>query len=197
MRRIKPDGALIHELKALTRDQEALIQSQTRLVNQPTACLKAYYLAALKLFTKLQQHCTLVFLQTYPTASVEKIEAIPRKGHHCHPTKVAEQIGQTLHQPHLVADVITTRTKSRLMLALIGHSCHSSNRLPLMTHADSEIFQNLGDPMGADRLVEDGQKRSGILPHGGNLMRAEVGIFSMQINYFPVGSGAGARVYPV
>jgi hypothetical protein len=59
--------ALIHELKALTRDQEALIQSLTRLVNHPTASLKAYYSAALKLFTKLQQHCALMCLQTYPT----------------------------------------------------------------------------------------------------------------------------------
>src|SRR5205823_4363535 len=31
LRRLEPDGAIVQELKALTRDQESLIQSQTRL----------------------------------------------------------------------------------------------------------------------------------------------------------------------
>lgn len=50
LRRLKPDSALIQELKTLTRDQESLIASQTRLVNQLTACLKTYYPVALTLF---------------------------------------------------------------------------------------------------------------------------------------------------
>ncbi len=37
LRRLAPDSPLIAELKALTRDQAGLIQSQTRLVNQLTA----------------------------------------------------------------------------------------------------------------------------------------------------------------
>jgi transposase len=41
LRRLQPDSPLIAELKLLTRDQDSLIQSQTRLVNQRTACLKA------------------------------------------------------------------------------------------------------------------------------------------------------------
>jgi hypothetical protein len=72
LRRLQPDAAQIQELKTLTRDQDALIQSQTRLVNQLTACLKAYYPVALQLFTKVQQHSTLVFLQTYPTPEAAK-----------------------------------------------------------------------------------------------------------------------------
>jgi transposase len=68
LRRLEPDSPQIAELKALTRDQDALILMQTRLVNQLTACLKAYYPAALKLFTgAFQQKATLIFLQTYPT----------------------------------------------------------------------------------------------------------------------------------
>jgi hypothetical protein len=50
LRRLRPDSALIQELKTLTRDQESLIASQTRLVNQLTACLKTYYPVALTLF---------------------------------------------------------------------------------------------------------------------------------------------------
>ena len=36
LRRLQPDSPLIQELKTLTRDQEQLIQMQTRLVNQLT-----------------------------------------------------------------------------------------------------------------------------------------------------------------
>lgn len=36
LRRLAPDSPLVQELKALTRDQDGLIQSQTRLVNQLT-----------------------------------------------------------------------------------------------------------------------------------------------------------------
>jgi transposase len=37
LRRLEPDSPLIAELKALTRDQDGLIQMQTRLINQLTA----------------------------------------------------------------------------------------------------------------------------------------------------------------
>jgi len=47
LRRLSPDSPTVAELKALTRDQDALIQMQTRLVNQLTARLKAYYPVAL------------------------------------------------------------------------------------------------------------------------------------------------------
>jgi transposase len=40
LRRLEPDSAIVQELKTLTRDQDALIQTQTRLVNQLTACRK-------------------------------------------------------------------------------------------------------------------------------------------------------------
>ena len=67
LHRLTPDSEKVAELKALTRDQDSLIQMQTRLVNQLTACLKDYYPVALHLFAKLQQKSTLLFLQTYPT----------------------------------------------------------------------------------------------------------------------------------
>lgn len=178
LRPLKPDSPLVAELKTLTRDQDALIESQTRLVNQLTACLKAYYPVGLQLFSKLQQRSTLVFLQTYPTpqaaqaASVEEIEATLRKGQHSNPRKVAPQIWHTLHQPQLIADAVTTRTKARLMLALV------SQLLPLveqiaaynkeitrlfLTHADSEVWRSLpgaGKRLAPRLLAEWGDDRT-------------------------------------
>jgi transposase len=67
LRRLAPDSPLVDELKTLTHDQDGLVQSQTRLLNQLTACLKLYYPVALTLFAQLQQPTTLAFLRAYPT----------------------------------------------------------------------------------------------------------------------------------
>lgn len=178
LRRLQPDSDTIAELKALTRDQESLIQSQTRLVNQVTACLKAYYPVALQLFAKLQQRSTLLFLQTYPTpqaamgASVQQIEATLRQGGHTNPTKAAPLIFQTLHQPHLTAEAITTRTKSRLMLVQVKQLLPLVEEIAqydkaisdlFLIHADSPIFSSLpraGKRLAPRLLAEIGDERT-------------------------------------
>src|SRR5215469_15103370 len=71
LHRLTPDSEQVAELKTLTRDQDSLIQMQTRLVNQLTACLNDYYPVALRLTSSLQQKSTLRFLQTYPTPEKE------------------------------------------------------------------------------------------------------------------------------
>ncbi len=178
LHRLTPDSEKIAELKLLTRDQDALIRMQTRLVNQLTACLKAYYPVALELFAKLQQKSTLRFLQTYPTpqaamaASAEQIQQVLKQAKHSNPTPVAATIFQRLHQPHLQADAVITRTKSRLMLVLV------SQLLPLieqiaqyekeiatlfLTHEDHEIFASLpraGKRLAPRLLAEIGDDRS-------------------------------------
>src|SRR5438067_6605010 len=178
LHRLTPDSEKITELKLLTRDQDALIQMQTRLVNQLTACLKAYYPVALELFSKLQQQSTLLFLQTYPTpqaamaASAEQITEVLRRAKHSHPIPVAAEIVERLHQPHLQADAVTTRAKSRLMLVLV------SQLLPLLeqirqydkeigtlflTHEDHTIFASLpraGKRLAPRLLAEIGDDRT-------------------------------------
>jgi transposase len=95
LHRLAPDSPVVHELKALTRDQDGLIQSQTRLINQLTACLKAYYPVALELFTKLQQPLTLAYLQAYPTleaaqgATMDELTQLLRQHHHPTPAATA------------------------------------------------------------------------------------------------------------
>lgn len=125
LRRLNPDGELIQELKELTRDQDALIQMQTRLLNQLTACLKAYYPLALTLFSKLAQPTTLAFLRAYPTpeqarkASIEAVEALLKKQRYPGAHLAAQRLVSQLHQPALVATGVTTRTKARLLLAIL------------------------------------------------------------------------------
>jgi transposase len=178
LRKLQPDSPIVGELKLLTRDQDGLIASRTRLVNQLTACLKTYYPVALTLFSKLQQRSTLVFLQTYPTpeaamaASAEEIAMLLGKEHHPQPKERAELIVALLHQPQLRADAVTTRAKSRLMLALvsqliplveqIAHYDKEIARL-FLSHEDNEVFSSLpraGKRLAPRLLAEIGGDRS-------------------------------------
>jgi transposase len=166
LRRLEPDSPVIAELKALTRDQDNLIRSQTRLVNQLTACLKAYSPVVLSLFSKVQQPSTLQFLQAFPTpqeakaATAEQIRSVLKLAGHPTAEKTSKKIVEQLHQPILLADAVTTRTKTRLMLALvrqlmpvmeeIAASDKEIERL-FLTHADSQLFSHL--PRAGKRLA--------------------------------------------
>ncbi len=179
LRRLEPDSTTMAELKTLTRDQDALIQTQTRLVNQLTACLKEYYPAALHLFAgALQQRSTLVFLQAYPTpqaalaASVEEITVTLRTGKHTNPTQAAPKIVEELHRPQLVANPVIVRAKSRLMLSLVKQllvvieeikSYDEAIRPLFLSHDDAELWSSLpraGKRLAPRLLAEWGDDRS-------------------------------------
>jgi transposase len=178
LRKLQPDTPVVAELKLLTRDQDGLIQSQTRLVNQLTACLKTYYPVALTLFSKLHQRSTLAFLQTYPTpeaamtAQASEIELLLRKEHHPHPEERAQQLVELLHQPQLEADAVTTRAKSRLMLALVSQLVPLVKQIAqydkdiaalFLSHEDNEVFKSLpraGKRLAPRRFPEIGEDRT-------------------------------------
>jgi transposase len=166
LRRLSPDSPCVAELKTLCRDQDALIQTQTRLVNQLTACLKEYYPAALKLFGKLHQRSTLVFLQAYPTpaqasvASLEEITALLKTSKHPKARWAAMNILEELHRPQLGANEAIVRAKSRLTLSLIKQllpviedikSYDKEIRTLFLKHPDHELWQSL--PRAAKRLA--------------------------------------------
>jgi transposase len=179
LRKLTPDSEIVAELKTLTRDQDALIQMQTRLVNQLTACLKEYYPAALSLFAgALQQRSTLLFLQSYPTpqmalgASRDQLAQTLKEAGHTTAKQVAPKIFEILHQPHLLANAITTRTKSRLMLALVAQLLPLIEEIAaydkeiealFLTHEDNDVFSSLpraGKRLAPRRLSEIGDDRT-------------------------------------
>lgn len=178
LHRLTPDTATIAELKTLTRDQDALIRMQTRLINQLTACLKAYYPVALELFSKLQQPTTLLFLQTYPTpeqalrASRADLTELLKTARHPQATAVAATVFAQLHEPHLRADELTTRTKSRLMLVLVSHLRPLITTIAqydkeidtlFLSHKDHGIFESLpraGKRLAPRLLAEIGDDRT-------------------------------------
>jgi transposase len=166
LRRLEPDSPIVAELKTLTRDQDSLIQTQTRLVNQLTACLKEYYPAALKLFGKLQQRSTIIFLQTYPTpqraqaASLQEITATLRRAGHTRAKQYAPKLFEELHSPQLEAREMVVRAKSRLMLSLLRQlqpliediaSYEKEISTLFLSHPDHAIWGSL--PRAAERLA--------------------------------------------
>lgn len=178
LRQLRPDNPVVQELKELTRDQDNLIEMQTRLVNQLTAALKAYYPVALDLFARLQQRTTLLFLQTYPTpseaqaATLEELTLVLKTGGHKRASTFAPKIYQKLHQPQLVASPVTRRTKSRLMLALVAQLLPLVEQIAaydkeveqlFLSHPDSELWASLpgaGSRLAPRLLAEIGDERS-------------------------------------
>lgn len=166
LRRLSPDSPIVAELKTLCRDQDALVATQTRLVNQLTACLKEYYPAALTLFGKLHQRSTLLFLQAYPTpqaaaaASLEEITALLKACKYPGARQAARRILEQLHHPQLVASEVIVRAKSRLLLSLVRQllpliediaSYDKEIQTLFLTHPDHELWQSL--PRAALRLA--------------------------------------------
>jgi transposase len=105
-------------------------------------------------------------------ASADQIGQVLRHARHPEPTKIALQIFERLHQPHLQADAVITRTKSRLMVALVGQLLPLLEQLAqydkeiatlFLTHEDHEIFESLpraGQRLAPRRLSEIGDDRT-------------------------------------
>ena len=64
---LRPSSEAAQELRGLTRDYTRHVRHQTRLLNQLTATLKAYYPRALEVCDQLKTEWAHAFLRTYPT----------------------------------------------------------------------------------------------------------------------------------
>jgi hypothetical protein len=121
---------------------------------------------ALDLFGKLHQPTTLAFLQAFPTleqaraATVEQRTAVLTAAQHPQAARKAEEIRQQLQQPQLEADPVLTRTKARLMGALVAQLAPLLEQIAaydaeitrlFLSHSDSRVFASL--PRAATRLA--------------------------------------------
>ena len=123
LRALQPSSAAAQELKLLAEDYQRQIRQQTRLVNQLTTTLKAYYPRALEmaeLTTALAQE----FLEAYPTP--EAVTALTERrwlrwarAHRLSEVRTRE-LWDSLQQPQLPVPAHVVRAKARLMLALVA-----------------------------------------------------------------------------
>jgi transposase len=123
-RAIQPDSELAQELRVLTRDRVALVQTRTMVSNQLTAALKAYFPEFLDLFGDPDRPVALAVFQAFPTwealsrARPQRLAALLRQHHQPRSETKAREIHQRLRRPAFRIAPVIARTKSRLALAL-------------------------------------------------------------------------------
>lgn len=123
LRALQPSSEAAQELKLLTEDCQRHIRQQTRLVNQLTATLKAYYPRALEV-AELTAVLAREFLQAYPTP--EAVTALTERRwqrwartHRLSETRTRE-LWDVLQRPQLPVPAHVVRAKARLMQSLVA-----------------------------------------------------------------------------
>lgn len=178
IRRLEPDNPVVEELKTLSRDQLGLIKQRSRVLQQLTAGLKAYYPLALSLFSQLNQPVTLDFLARYPNpdalaaATTEEVTEFLRDHHYPRAADKARHITDQAQGPQLSASPALARAKTQLTLALVvqlrtlNQSIDRYDQLLqtlYLEHPDHELFASLpgcGERLGPRLLGEWGDDRS-------------------------------------
>jgi transposase len=120
---LQPSSEAAQELKLLTEDYQRQIRQQTRLVNQLTITLKAYYPRALEV-AELTTVLARDFLQAYPTP--EAVTALTERQwqrwartHRLSEARTPE-LWRVLQQPQLPVPLHVVRAKARLMQTLLA-----------------------------------------------------------------------------
>lgn len=175
-RPIPADSPLAQEIKLVSRQRQKLVKEQTRVKNQLTACLKAYYPAALGLFSGLDCAITWAFLRAYPNSQVaaqaslaELKEFFTQQGYTC--KRKIPKIHAQLQAPAIPVAEWQVRALQRHMLMLVDLMATLTPQIKvyereltrlLDQHADAFIFRglpNAGDVTAAWLLGEIGDCR--------------------------------------
>lgn len=175
-RPIPADSPLAQEIQLLSRQRQKLVGEQTRLKNQLTACLKAYYPVVLGLFSNLNQAITWAFLRAYPNAeaaaqvSLAELETFfDQQGYSC--KRKIPEIYEKLQAPFIPMADWQVRVRQRQMLVLMEllstlvpqiNDYEKELGYLLDQHADAFIFRSLpnaGDVTAAWLLGEIGDCR--------------------------------------
>ena len=123
LRAVQPSSEAAQELKLLTDDYQRQIRQQTRLVNQLTTTLKAYYPRGLEV-TELTTALAREFRQAYPTpatlsALTERQWQRWARAHRMHERRTRE-LWAGLQRPQLPVPAHVVRAKARLMQSLVA-----------------------------------------------------------------------------
>jgi transposase len=143
---LQPSSEAAQELKYLTEDCQRLIGQQTRLVNQLTATLKAYYPRALEV-AELTTALAREFLQAYPTPeALTDLRARQwqrwAKAQRLSDTRAAE-LWAVLQPPQLPVPAHVVRAKARLMLTLVAALAPVAEAVTAYRQAIDDFFARM------------------------------------------------------
>ena len=143
---LQPSSEAAQELKLLTDDYQRHIRQQTRLINQLTATLKAYYPRALEV-AELATALAREFLQAYPTpaavtALTERQWQRWARAHRLTDTRTRE-LWDVLRQPQLPVPAHVVRAKARLMRSLVEQLAPVVAAVAQYRKAIEDFFANM------------------------------------------------------
>ena len=121
-RALGKEDPVVAELRLLCRDEVALIEERTALVNQLQSALQEYYPAALEAFEDWTLPAAWAFLEAFPTPGVlraagqRKWEKFLPSHKLARPQTLAKRLEIFARAGELVSGEVLTRTKSRLAL---------------------------------------------------------------------------------
>jgi transposase len=143
---LQPSSEAAQELKLLAEDYQRHIRQQTRLVNQLTATLKAYYPRGLEV-GELMTALARAFLQAYPTP--EAVTALTERQwqrwartHRLTETRTRE-LWDVLRQPQLAVPAHVVRAKARLMQSLVEQLTPVVAAIAQYRKAIEDFFANM------------------------------------------------------
>lgn len=141
---LRPSSEAAQELKGLTRDYARHVRQQSRLLNQVTATLKAYYPRGLELCEDLKTEWVRAFLREHPTP-----EALGRlterrwqrwaRAHRVRADRTAP-LWEILRQPQLAMPAHVVRVKARLLIALLEQLAVTMGAVQAYAEAVSDFF---------------------------------------------------------
>jgi len=153
---LRPSSEYAQELKGLTRDYARHVRQQTRLLNQVTATLKAYYPRALELCDDRKSAWGRAFLREYPTP-----EALARlterrwqrwaRDHRLRAERAAE-LWPIIQRPQLALPAHVVRVKARLLHALLEQLAVTIRTVQAYTETITHFFAGRPGPNWAASL---------------------------------------------
>ena len=120
---LRPSSEAAQELKGLTRDYARHVRHQTRLLNQLTATLKAYFPRALEVCEELKTEWARAFLRDYPTPAMLIVLSKRRwlswaRTHRLRAERAAE-LWELIQRPQLAVLPHVVRVNARLVGSLV------------------------------------------------------------------------------
>jgi transposase len=176
-RRLRPEDPLTHELRLLCRDEVALIEQRTALINALQAALHEYYPAALQAFDDWTMPAAWAFIERFPTPAELKQRGKRQweKFLHAHrlgrPEMYEKRMAIFADATNFTASPATTRAKRLLAVSLCLQLRALETQLNeyrarigelFDQHPDKDIFSSLpgaGAKLAPRLLAECGSDR--------------------------------------
>lgn len=141
---LRPSSEAAQELKALTRDYARQVRQQTRVLNQLTATLKAYYPRALEVCEDLKAHWAQAFLRQFPTpATLETLTARQwqrwARQHRLRPDRAIE-LWTVLHPAQIAVPAHVVRVHAQRLRVLLEQLAVIQNAVGAYSTAIDDFF---------------------------------------------------------